>query len=131
MIHASRTKTFNSYLEMSNGLQSAFRPFEPLANTNNIKNIICQSISSLSFEFYDPRDEADSDFQGQIMTNQTEFSRATIRLHLTCTNFSCISFVTNKTHHFRNFLNFCTDFFESWPISVELFPFFEFIIRSR
>ena len=65
-------KTFNSYLEMSNGLQSVSCPFEPSANTNNIRNIIRQSIFSL-FEFYDPHAETDSDGQGQIMTNQIFF----------------------------------------------------------
>ena len=42
----SQITASNSYLKMTNGLQSGFRPFEPSNNTKN-KTIICQSIFSL------------------------------------------------------------------------------------
>ena len=56
-----------------------------MESSNNIKNkkTIRQSIFSLSYEFYDPRDETDSERQVQIMTSQTEFSRAEIEQHFT------------------------------------------------
>ena len=66
-------------------------------------------IHFLSFEFYDPRDEADSDCKVQIMTNQTEFSRVELGSHL---NHSYASYLLcryrkiNKTHKFPSSLVF-------------------------
>ena len=75
-------KICNSHLEMKNGLQSVFWPFGPSTNTNNIKNIICQSIFSL-FWILRPTRWDRLWRQVQIMTNQTEFSRAELEQHFT------------------------------------------------
>jgi len=75
-------KTTISYLEMKNGLQSVFWPFGPSTNTNNIKNIIFQSIFSLLWILRPTRWDR-LWRQVQIMTNQTEFSRAELEQYFT------------------------------------------------